>query len=504
MISLQQLQQQRQQLQQRHQPDQPLSEDIVVVWFRRDLRVHDNPALWHACQQGKPVVGLFIDTETQWRRHDLGDGRIQRTRHAVAELQQQLQPLSIPLLCIEASDYHDTLTVLQSLSDVLTISRLCFNIEYEVNERRRDITVCRWASQNAIAVERFHDQCLIPPGAVLTQTGTPFRVYSPFKKAWLAQVQDYTADPLPKPDAQTPAASHEWLSQLSPLTPPSGDEQCSESYWHQRLNDFLQQHGELYKAQRDYPGKEATSGLSIALADGLLSPRQCMMAAYHANQGHFSGGQAGLDSWINELMWREFYRHITVAFPDVCKRRAFKPETERVAWRQPNLDSQVKTEFDAWCQGKTGYPIVDAAQRQLLTTGWMHNRLRMISAMFLTKHLLIDWRLGEAFFNQHLLDADFSSNNGGWQWSASTGADGAPYFRIFNPISQSQKFDPDGEFIARFVPELAALPAKSRHFPLPMERAQVGYPNAIVDHQQARTRALDAFGALSAPAEATP
>merc|ERR1711879_45915 len=217
--------------------------------------------------------------------------------------------------------------------------------------------------------------------------------------------------------------------------------QACEATSHEQLRCFVEQRGRLYQQDRDLPAKEATSQLSVALAVGILSPRQCLYTAFQANEGQLSGGDAGIDSWINELIWREFSRHIAIAFPDVCKHKAFKPDTEEVPWRNPHQDAGARADFHAWSTGNTGYPIVDAAQRQLLETGWMHNRLRMVSAMFLTKHLLIDWRLGEAFFNRHLMDADFCSNNGGWQWSASTGADGAPYFRIFNPTSQSQKFD---------------------------------------------------------------
>jgi deoxyribodipyrimidine photo-lyase len=226
----------------------------------------------------------------------------------------------------------------------------------------------------------------------------------------------------------------------------------------------------------------------------VLSPRQCLHAALAANQGEFDSGNPGVVTWINELLWREFYKHILVGYPRVSRHRAFRLETEAVPWRH------APQELAAWQEGRTGLPIIDAAMRQLLATGWMHNRLRMIVAMFLTKNLLIDWREGERFFMRHLIDGDLAANNGGWQWSASTGTDAAPYFRIFNPISQSQKFDPDGHFIRQWVPELAGLNKRDIHDPSSLGGlfAPSGYPRPIVDLSRSRERALAAFKNLSA------
>ena len=209
------------------------------------------------------------------------------------------------------------------------------------------------------------------------------------------------------------------------------------------------------------------------------------------NSGHLADGDAGLTSWVNELIWREFYQHVAVGFPQVCRHQPFQEHTKQLRWRDDDKG------FQAWCEGRTGYPIVDAAMRQLVTTGWMHNRLRMVTAMFLSKHLLIDWRRGEAFFMRHLIDGEFCANNGGWQWAASTGTDAAPYFRIFNPTTQSTRFDPEGEFIAHWLPELKSLPKKARHAPPQDMLNPTDYPAPIVDHKAARQRALDAFKALS-------
>ncbi|WP_221801054.1 deoxyribodipyrimidine photo-lyase [Oceanobacter mangrovi] len=475
----------------------------TLVWLRTDLRSRDNPALWHACQQPGEVVAVYCHTQAQWQQHGLGPRKIRLMENAVAELQQQLAQRNIPLLVLQADDFSNSLTLLQQLITELQIQRVYFNNEYEVNERKRDINFCRWAKQQQLEVLRYHDQCLVPPGEVLTKTAQPFKVYSPFRRAWLPLAERLLEAPLAQPASSNqvsanPAAelSAELQQRLLSLSIEADPLWAhDEDSLHQQLERFIDERAEDYKEQRDLPAVAGTSQLSTALSIGLLSVRQCIYAAAQANNGLLAGGKRGLDSWVNELTWRDFYRHLLVAFPALCKHQNFKPDYNGVRWRDSDSD------FAAWCEGRTGYPIVDAAQRQLLQTGWMHNRLRMISAMFLTKHLLIDWRRGEAFFNQQLVDADLASNNGGWQWSASTGADGAPYFRIFNPISQSEKFDADGEFIARYVPELARLPGRSRHQPNAFERQQCGYPQPVVEQSFGRQRALEAFRELkeSAP-----
>ncbi|WP_419811737.1 deoxyribodipyrimidine photo-lyase [Bacterioplanoides sp.] len=484
-----------------------------LVWFRKDLRILDNPALFAASQRAEAnkltanekltestkLLAVFFITEQQWQQHGMGQRQIQLLKNAVLELQQSLRSLNIPLLIINAGDFNNSLTLLQTLCSDLNIDQVFFNHEYELNEQQRDKRFSHWCDQNQITTHGFHDQCLVPPGKVLTASDTMFKVYSPFKRAWQKQVGHYQQPPLGKPAA---ADHHNIGTDLNGLDLPlltldyQPDElwQVAEAAAHQQLNDFLDQRVQDYHELRDIPSQPATSQLSMALALGLLSPRQCFYACWqhspgelYKSRGELIGAKPGLDSWINELIWREFYRHLMVAYPDLCKHKAFKPDTEQVPWRYDQAD------FQAWCDGNTGYPIVDAAMRQLKQTGWMHNRLRMISAMFLTKHLLIDWRWGEAWFAEHLVDFDLASNNGGWQWSASTGADGAPYFRIFNPTSQSQKFDSEGHFIVRYVPELLPLDPKQRHAPDNAKRRFCHYPQPVVDHQFGRQRALAAF-----------
>lgn len=471
-----------------------------LVWFRSDLRIHDNPALRAACQNSECVIGVSFLTPAQWQRHQLGPRRIQLIHNSLSALSDSLAPLQIPLLVMQADTYDDVVQCFAELLPALAIEQVFFNIEYEVNERKRDIAIRRLCQSLSIGVHHYHDQCVIPPGEVVTQQQQPFKVFSPFKRAWIAHYPQFQQAPLAAPNALSGGLSQAQSTYIEQHQQPLNVQQddlwpCTEAAVHERCERFYECSVMHYHNQRDIPNLEATSRLSYALALGLISPRQCLYRAWQENEGRLSNGQPGVDIWISELIWREFYRHLLVAFPDLCKHRAFKPETEAVLWRDSELD------FQAWCDGRTGYPLVDAAMLQLRECGWMHNRLRMVSAMFLTKHLLIDWRRGEAFFSQHLVDADLASNNGGWQWSASTGADGAPYFRIFNPTTQSERFDAEGHFIARYLPSLASIPARSRHNPNTAERLRYGYPAPIVEHRFARQRALDAFKQALNPEE---
>ena len=475
-----------------------------LVWFRKDLRTRDNPALFYACQASadEKLVAVFCLTEQQWQQHGMGKRQIQLLKNSVYELQQELRSLNIPLLIIDSQTFDNSVAQLQVLCREMQVDQVFFNHEYEVNEQQRDAEFSHQCQQLGITIHSYHDQCLIPPGQVLTASDTMFKVYSPFKRAWQKLAATYQQPPMaqpaarerhnmtwPAPELTVPEIIVPELTLTLVTLEPSEDPlwQVTQEHAHQQLNDFLEQRVQDYHELRDIPSQPATSQLSMALALGLLSPRQCFYACWQNNGGELTGAKPGLDSWVNELIWREFYRHLIVAYPDLCKHKAFKPETEQVPWRYDQQD------FQAWCDGNTGYPIVDAAMRQLKHTGWMHNRLRMISAMFLTKHLLIDWRWGEAWFAENLVDFDLASNNGGWQWSASTGADGAPYFRIFNPTSQSQKFDPQGDFIVRYVPELLPLEPKQRHAPDSAKRRFCRYPQAIVEHKFGRERALAAF-----------
>lgn len=469
-----------------------------LIWFRTDLRTQDNPALAAAtANPQQPALGVVFITHQQWQEHGLGQRKIQLICNRILALQQELAELNIPLLILEANTFTASINRLQELIIQLKITDVYFNLEYEVNERRRDINFKRWCKQEAISFHQYHDQCLLAPNEVLTGQGQMFKVFTPFKRAWLQLAASRISPPLPAPEPLAKEVQQPLISLVAeqnfsvslankadPLWPVAANEIA------ERLTHFVTQVASQYDQQRDFPSLDSTSRLSPYLSLGALSPRQCLFAAFQHNEGQLAGGNAGLASWVNELIWREFYRHLLVAYPNLSKHQAFKENSEPAQWRI------CETDFQAWCEGKTGYPLVDAAQRQLQAEGWVHNRLRMVSAMFLTKHLLIDWRKGEVFYSQHLVDADLASNNGGWQWSASTGADGVPYFRIFNPTTQAQRFDAEGKFIAKYVPELASLPAKNRINPSLQDRQAYGYPAEIVEHKFARLRALEAFKAI--------
>lgn len=468
---------------------------VQLVWFRNDLRTLDHSALSAAAQKGS-VVGIFLACRQQWHDHGHGANKVSFLHRGAQALQQELEALNIPLLYRDIGDFQTAPKALLEAAKTCGAKALHFNREYPLDERVRDENVVDEFTQAGLAVFDYTDHIAFEPGQLLTGQDDYYKVFTPFSKAWHQQVN---ADQLAL--RETPARQRKSAisSDRIPALPrqdcaeivdderwPAGQEAAAD-----RLSRFLQERVRRYDEHRDFPAVAGTSELSAYLSAGMISHRQCLQAIMANNGGHLADGDAGMASWTNELVWREFYQHIAVGFPRVCRYRPFKLDTDKLNWRYSDKD------FDAWCEGRTGFPLVDAAMRQLVTTGWMHNRLRMVTAMFLSKHLLLDWRRGEAFFMQHLVDGDFASNNGGWQWAASTGTDSAPYFRIFNPTTQSQRFDPDGEFIARWVPELAELPAKSRHQPNADQRRQTGYPTAIVDHKRARERALEAFKNLS-------
>ncbi|MGM0703368.1 MAG: deoxyribodipyrimidine photo-lyase [Pseudomonadota bacterium] len=468
----------------------------VLMWFRSDLRIHDNTALATAARQG-PVIAVFLRSVPHWRRHGHGANKLDFWQRGVVALRESLTGLGIPLLHRDIDDFRDAPGVLLALAREHGARALHFNHEYPLDEQRRDTAVMNAFTQAGLEVHGHHDAVAFAPGELLTGKGDYYGVFTPFAKAWHRQL---TPRRLALHDAPAPQAMPGIESSPLPELPVLEDAPVDASQWPagedaggDRLERFLRFRGRHYSAQRDFPGVRGTSELSPYLALGMLSHRQCLQAVLAENNGSLAEGNAGLTSWVNELVWREFYRHVAVGFPHVCRHQPFQAWTQDLPWRDDEAG------FTAWCQGRTGYPIVDAAMRQLVQTGWMHNRLRMVSAMFLAKHLLIDWRRGEAFFLRHLVDGEFCANNGGWQWAASTGTDAVPYFRIFNPTTQAQRFDPEGRFIADFVPELSNLSPRQRHDPPHDARQRLHYPAPIVDHKAARRRALETFSALKTP-----
>jgi deoxyribodipyrimidine photo-lyase len=475
----------------------------TLVWFRSDLRTIDNAALSLATRQStRGVVGVFIISPSEWRAHDVAPVKLDLMLRSLAVLRTSLEKLRIPLLVRRAETVSEIPSLLTALCAKHECDALAFNKEYEVNESRRDARVLAACKAAGVVTHACTDQSIIEPGEVRTGEGRFFTVYSPFKRAAYKFIQAHDslrAHPAPKAQAtlvctsdDVPTAIEGWHSDIDPALWPAGEHEAQRA-----LEQFIQHRSRSYKVDRDFPALPGTSALSPHLAIGTISPRQCVLAAYQANAdakgSPLDSGNEGLAHWISEVLWREFYIHILVGYPRVCMHRAFQLPTEAIRW---NDNPQ---HFEAWCQGKTGVPIVDAGMRQLRQTGWMHNRLRMVTAMYLTKNLFIDWKIGEKWFMQHLVDGFLASNNGGWQWSASTGTDAAPYFRIMNPVSQSQRFDPKGDFLRQFVPELAGLQGEAIHEPweLPgLLRSRLQYPEPLVDLSKTRQAAIDRFAAV--------
>jgi len=474
----------------------------AIHWFRRDLRLNDNAALSEALAVNDEVLAVFVLDPHLVEAKNQSPARLAFMYAALVNLDIALQSHGARLI-IRRGEPLAELTKLMAESES---SSLYFNRDYTPYARKRDGEVASELRGAGYKVESVKDLVVFEQTELLTGADTPYTVYTPYKRRWLERIQ--AAPPI----ASTPDFSHlqvkggaEIISLPMPQ-PPAGFENAwwqpaSEAAaqhrlknWLGRLQDFPQPPGiGTYAKHRNLPGLDATSHLSPFLRFGLLSPRQCYRGATNARErAPGSTAMEGCESWLGEIIWRDFYYQILWNFPHVAV-EPFQKKFARLEW---SID---KVHFAAWCEGQTGYPIVDAGMRQLKTQHWMHNRLRMIVASFLTKDLLINWQTGERYFWQMLVDGDQASNNGGWQWAASTGTDAQPYFRIFNPVSQGQKFDPDGTYIKKYVPELANVPPKYLHAPWTMPLAlqqHVGctigqdYPAPIVEHAAQRAKAL--------------
>jgi len=463
-----------------------------LIWFREDLRIHDNTALHHAARNAKNgLVAVYVLSTEDWESHDTSACRVDFILRNLQELSRNLATLNIPLLIPQAKTSKQIPKLVLEICQQYKIDTVYYNKQYELDEARRDLATDELLRQNDIKVFSYTDQVILAPGEVLTKDEHFYTVFTPFKKSWYKKFWEQTLIISPKPAKQIqlsivsdtiPEKIPNFISTIPKNLWPAGEKEAQ-----QRLKNFMQNKITQYDKERDFPAIDGTSMLSPYLASGIISPRQCLQAALEINKNKLETGNQGVTTWISELIWREFYKHILYAFPRVSMYKPFKLETENLIW---NNDTEL---FNAWKEGKTGYPIVDAAMRQLNQTGWMHNRLRMVVAMFLVKDLWIDWRWGEKYFMQQLIDGDLAANNGGWQWAASTGTDAVPYFRIFNPLSQSERFDPEGKFIRQYCPELSKLDNKEIHNPSSLLRKNLGYPEPIVDHNKARQNALQAF-----------
>lgn len=469
-----------------------MSRPTVIHWFRRDLRLQDNLALHAAFRSGARVLPVFVLDPSILRSRQSDSTRMAFLLRSLDALDESLRALGSRLVV----RYGDPLPVLIQLVREMGVSALYVNRDYSPYATRRDARLLR---EMPVPIHAFDDEVLIPPADILKPDLSPYTVYTPYKNVWRK---------LPKPPvslieltpdlfvdaARAPAGDIPTLADLG-FSPAIALPQTGEAYAVNRLHEFAAADIYTYAESRNnlivHPFAEARekgpSYLSPYFRFGLLSPRQAYWTARTAYEAApDEAARQSVTAWVDELIWREFYVQILAHFPHV-QEGSFKREYDQLEWRTS------PDELAAWKEGMTGYPVVDAAMRQLRQVGWLPNRARMIVASFLSKDLLIHWREGEAHFMQHLLDGDPAQNNGGWQWSAGTGTDAQPYFRIFNPSAQSQKFDPEGIYLRHWLPELRDVPLEHVHTPWTLGTKISGYPTPIVDHGEARDRTLAAF-----------
>ncbi len=465
-----------------------------LVWLRSDLRMDDNPALRHACINSDEVHCIYIYSPEQINIHNEANCKIDFIISNLKELADSLKKVNIPLTILRSDGFSDNANLILDIVNNRSISKVYWNNMFGADENKRDQEVKNILSNNNIELESFDDQVVYSPGTIKTKENKPYSVFTPFKRRWIENFNldflDIEFNYSSKNDPGINSNIYEFNFEFE------RSHSVDMSLWKigeanaiSILNDYLDKKVFRYSKDRNDPIIEGTSRLSPYLASGIISSKRCILEALKKNNFELDSGESGIVKWIDEIIWREFYKNIMHSFPKVSKGLPFQDYTKKIKWR---FD---KDEFESWKVGKTGFPIIDSAMRQLNTEGWMHNRLRMVVAMFFTKNMLHDWRLGEAFFMENLLDGDFSSNNGGWQWSSSTGTDAAPYFRIFNPITQSKNFDEDGLFIKKHIKELQDLDKKEIHDPSERVRKHLSYPSQILDLKESRLRAIDAFNA---------
>lgn len=430
-----------------------MSERLSMVWLRRDLRLHDNAALYHAFRSGHPVLPVFIfDRTILDALEDRHDRRVDFLVQEINRLHDELAKMGSTLIV----RYGKPLDVWKKLAEEYTIDQVFTNHDYEVYAKDRDKAVGELLAEQGIGFQTSKDQAIFERDEVLTTGGSPYTVFTPYSRNWHNKLTPFYLKSYPTEHY----VNQFWKTKPFPV-PSLADmnfKPVDEPFPKRTVASSVL---DTYDETRDFPAlPHGTSQLSMHLRFGTISIRDLARQAKEAKDKTF----------LNELCWRDFYFQVLDHFPHVEK-HSFRREYDQIEWRNN------EAEFDRWCQGETGYPIVDAGMRQLNTIGWMHNRVRMITASFLCKHLLIDWRWGEAYFGKKLRDYDLSANNGGWQWAAGSGTDAAPYFRVFNPTLQAQKFDPKGEYIRHWVPELNGL----------------NYPQPMVDHAMARQRAINTY-----------
>lgn len=488
--------------------------ECVVHWFKRDLRLSDNRALHLASEKAKskqvPLVCMFIVSPQDYQAHLTSPARVDFELRTLEILKEDLAEKNIPLYITTIDKRREVPSHILQKCEGWGAKHVFCNIEYEVDELRRETKMTRLCLEKGIDFTSVHDDVIVPPETLMSGSGKQYSVYTPWWKAWVKHIHEHPhlLDAFAEPDTNPETAKDKFKDIFRmpiPTTPanktlPEDDRKRLAALWppaeHEaaaRLSRFLAERISNYKDARNLPASNSTAMLSVHFSAGTLAARTAVREGLAANKSskRLDAGNSGIVCWISEVAWRDFYKHVLAHWPFVCMHKPFKYEYSNIEWE---YDDEA---FGKWCRGETGFPIVDAAMRQLNTIGWQHNRCRMITACFLAKDLLLDWRLGERYFMEHLVDGDFASNNGGWGFSASTGVDPQPYFRIFNPLLQSEKFDLDGEYIRKWVPELAGIQGKAIHDPYGRgkgkEAEKAGYPKPMVEHKACRERALERY-----------
>jgi deoxyribodipyrimidine photo-lyase len=427
-------------------------EKIAVFWYRRDLRLYDNAGLYYALKSGLKVLTIFIfDTEILDKLEDKTDARVTFIHQQIEFLNRELKKIGSSIFVFNSSPIEAFKQIVSNYN----IAEVYTNHDYEPYAIARDSEIKTYLNAKGSAFYTYKDQCIFEKNEVLSNSQTPYTVFTPYSRKWKEKVNDFYLKAYPTEQYFDSFLQIE--TKNIPTLEDIGFVKTDINFPKSTTSDELIKN---YYEKRNFPGIEGTSHLGVHLRFGTISIRDCARKAQKLSE-----------IWLNELIWRDFYINILHHFPHIGEGKAFRKEYDRIEW----LNNPEQ--FEKWCNGQTGYSIVDAGMRELNTTGFMHNRVRMIVASFLTKHLLIDWRWGEAYFAKKLLDFDFSANNGGWQWASGSGCDAAPYFRVFNPRLQTEKFDKDLKYIKKWVPELNSF----------------DYPQPIVDHDFARKRVLEVY-----------
>ena len=429
-----------------------MKKEIAIFWFRRDLRLEDNAGLYQALKSGLEVLPLFIfDQNILQKLNNKYDKRVDFIYQTIFSLKKELEKLGTTLL-VKSGFPSD---IWKEIFKEYNVKEIYTNHDYEKYALERDEAIKNISNQSGIAFYSYKDQCIFEKKEILSGSNEPYTIFTPYSKKWKATLTEFHVKPYPIEKYVNLFLKTDPFPMLS--IEEIGFEKTNIQFQNPELNTKIIAN---YHKNRDIPSISGTSKLSMHLRFGTISIRKCVQFALKYNE-----------TWLNELIWRDFYMNILANFPQINQGLSFKPKYDLINWRNNS------EEFEAWCNGRTGFPIVDAGMRELNATGFMHNRVRMIVASFLCKDLLIDWRWGETYFSEKLLDFDFAANNGGWQWASGSGCDAAPYFRVFNPSEQTKKFDPQLEYIKRWVPEFQDF----------------SYPKPIVNHDFARKRALEVY-----------